>query len=112
MFPYSINEQHMVSPPPCLRLLLLWKTCVGIAVYSFILRTLQALTVRSGASATIGIVSKLVDMHASLGGGIVALDIIADCCWRSIRGLFEGNSTADLQRLVAQPEMMRLPWPG
>ena len=59
---------------------------------------------RSGASASVGIVSKLVDVHASLGGGIVALDIIGDGCWGSIRGLFERNGTGDLQRLVARPE--------
>ena len=67
---------------------------------------------RSGASASIGIVPKLVDMHASLGGGIAALDIIADCCWRGIRGLFEGNGTADLQRLVARRKYMGLLGPA
>ena len=33
-------------------------------------------TVRTGAGAAVGVVSKLMDVHAPLGGSVVALKII------------------------------------
>lgn len=37
------------------------------------------LTVWPGARATVGVVAKLMDVHATLGGRVVALDIVGDC---------------------------------
>lgn len=38
-------------------------------------------TVRTGAGAAVGVVSKLVDVHAPLGGGVIALQIIRYSSW-------------------------------
>lgn len=34
------------------------------------------LTMGSGTRAAVGVVTELVDVHATLGGGIVALDVV------------------------------------
>ena len=39
------------------------------------------LAVRSSACAAIGVVTELVDVHAALGGGIVARDVVRDGGW-------------------------------
>lgn len=54
------------------------------------------LTVRPSAGATIGVVTELVDVHAALGGGIVAADVVGDGCWGGLGRLFEGDGSADL----------------
>lgn len=51
---------------------------------------------RSSASATIGVVTELVDVHAALGRGIVAADVVRDGCWGGFGRLFEGDGAADL----------------
>lgn len=35
----------------------------------------------SSASAAVGVITELVDVHASLGVGIVACDVPGDGCW-------------------------------
>ena len=53
------------------------------------------LTMWSGAGAAIGVVTKLMDMHASLSRGVATLDIIGDSGWRRFGRLFEGDGTAN-----------------
>ena len=48
---------------------------------------------RPGASAPIGVVSKLMDMHAPLSRGVVALDLIGDCGWGGLVGLLKGDGS-------------------
>lgn len=38
-------------------------------------------TVGTSAGAAVGVVTELVDVHASLGGSVVAGDVVGDCCW-------------------------------
>ena len=49
----------------------------------------------SGTGTTVGVITKLVDVHASLGRCITAFDVIGNGGWGSLRGLLEGNGTAD-----------------
>lgn len=37
------------------------------------------LTMWTSARATVGVVAKLMDVHATLGGRVVPLDIVGDC---------------------------------
>ena len=39
------------------------------------------LTMRTGASASVGVVTELMNMHAPLGRGIVAFDIPSNVGW-------------------------------
>lgn len=48
-----------------------------------------------GACATVGIVTELVDVHATLGGGIAALDVVRDGGGRGLGGLLEGDGALD-----------------
>ena len=50
---------------------------------------------RSGARAAVGVVTELVDVHAALGGGIVARDVVGDGCWGGFGRLLEGDGSAD-----------------
>lgn len=52
-------------------------------------------TVRTGACAAIGVVAELMDVHAALGGGVAAVDVVGDGCWGGFGGLFEGHGTAN-----------------
>lgn len=52
-------------------------------------------TVRPGAGTAVGVVAELVDVHATLGGGVVALDVIGDGGLRGLGGLLKGHGTAD-----------------
>lgn len=54
------------------------------------------LTVRPGGGAAVGVVTELVNVHATLGVGIVARDIPGDGRWRGFRLLFEGHRARDL----------------
>jgi hypothetical protein len=51
--------------------------------------------VRTGASAAVGIVTELVDMNATLGGGIVTGDVPGDFGGRALGALLEGHGTLD-----------------
>jgi len=55
------------------------------------------LTVGSGGGATIGIVTKLVDVHATLSIGVVASDIPCNGSWGGFRFLLEGNGAGNLR---------------
>ena len=56
----------------------------------------ELFTVWSGARATIGVVSELVDVHAPVGRGIVACDVVGDCGGGGFGGLLEVDGSADL----------------
>ncbi len=56
----------------------------------------ERFTVRSGAGAAIGVVAELVDVHAALGGGVVAGDVVGDGRGRGLGRLLEGDGSADL----------------
>ena len=51
---------------------------------------------RPRARAAVGVVSKLVDVHATLGVGIVAGDVPADGCVGGFGGLLEGDGALDI----------------
>lgn len=53
------------------------------------------LTVWSSTSTTVGVITKLVDVHASLCRGITAFDVIGNGRRGSLGGLLESNGTAD-----------------
>ena len=50
----------------------------------------------AGAGAAVGVVTELVDVHSSLGIGIVASDVEGDGGWARLGGLFEGDGTLDV----------------
>lgn len=50
---------------------------------------------RAGTGAAVGVVTELVDVHAALGGGIVAFDIVGDGGGAGLGRLFEGDGAAD-----------------
>ena len=50
----------------------------------------------SSTGATIGIVSKLMDVHAPLSRGVIALDVVGDCGWGRLVGLLESYGSADI----------------
>lgn len=54
------------------------------------------LTVRAGGSAAVGVVTEGVDVHATLGVGIVAGDVPADGGLGTLRGLLKGDGAGDL----------------
>ena len=51
---------------------------------------------RSSAGAPIGVVTELMDMHAPLGGCIVALDVVGNGGGRGLGGLLELNGALDV----------------
>ena len=71
-----------------------WKKSTGIIVDELWDNTTK-LTVWSSTSTAVGVIAKLVDVHASLCGGITAFDVIGNGRWGSLGGLLEGNGTAD-----------------
>lgn len=54
------------------------------------------ITVRSSACAAIGVVTELVDVHAALGRGIIAADVVGYGCWGGLGRLLKGDGAADL----------------
>ena len=51
---------------------------------------------RAGGGAAVGVVTKGVDVHATLGVGIVARQVPRDSGGSRLGGLLEGNGTRDL----------------
>lgn len=49
----------------------------------------------SCTGAAIGVVSKLMDVHTPLSGGVITLEIVGDCGWRRFIGLLEGEGPSD-----------------
>ena len=52
-------------------------------------------TVGSSACAAVGVVTELVDVHGSLGGCIMAFDVVGDRSGRGLRGLLESDSAGN-----------------
>lgn len=52
---------------------------------------------RSGRGASVGVVAELVDVHSTLGVGIVAADVVGDGGWGRLRGLLKGHGAFDLR---------------
>lgn len=53
-------------------------------------------TVRACTSATIGVVTECMNVHAALSIGIVAVNLPCDGGWAGFGGLLEGDGTSDL----------------
>lgn len=53
------------------------------------------LTVRPGGGAAVGVVAKGVDVHAALGVGVVAADVVGDVRLGILGGLLEGHGALD-----------------
>ena len=58
-------------------------------------RGANLLTVRSGARAAVGVVAELVDVHAPVGGGVVAGDVVGDGRRGGFGRLLKGDGPAD-----------------
>lgn len=54
------------------------------------------LTVRTGAGAAVGVVTEGVDVHATLGVGVVAGDVPGDLGLGGLGGLLEGDGALDV----------------
>jgi hypothetical protein len=52
--------------------------------------------VRAGRCAAVGVVTELVDVHATLGIGVVASDIPGNCGWGGLGFLLEGDGALDV----------------
>ena len=52
---------------------------------------------RTGTGAAVGVVAELMDMHTTLGIGIVARDVPADGGGRRLGGLLEGHCAGDFR---------------
>jgi len=55
----------------------------------------EGVEVRTSACAAIGVVTELMDVHAALGGGVAAVDVVGNGGWGGFGGLFEGHRTAN-----------------
>jgi len=51
---------------------------------------------RTSACASVGIVTKLMNVHAALSRGVVASDVVFYGGWRRLRRLLEGHGTANI----------------
>jgi hypothetical protein len=51
---------------------------------------------RSSGCAAVCVVTKLMDVHATLGIGIVTGDVPCDSGWRGFGGLLEGDGALDV----------------
>ena len=49
----------------------------------------------TGAGAAVGIVTELVDVHATLGGSITAFNIVRNGRWGRLGRLLKGHSAGD-----------------
>ena len=67
---------------------------VGVSGAAMLLA--EGVEVRAGGGAAVGIVAELVDMHAALGVGVMAGDVVGDGGGRGLGGLLEGHLPGDL----------------
>ena len=51
---------------------------------------------RSSAGTAVGVVAKLVHVHAALSRGIMARDVVGDGRWGGLGRLLKGDGAADL----------------
>ena len=45
--------------------------------------------------AAVGVVTELVNVHATLSVRVVAVDLVGDGCWGRVVGLLEADGSAD-----------------
>jgi len=57
---------------------------------------LEGIEVRAGAGAAVGVVTELVDVHATLSIGVIALDVVFDDGVRGLGLLGESHGTRDI----------------
>ena len=50
---------------------------------------------RAGRRAAVGVVAELVDVHATLGVGVIPMDLVGDCGGGGLVRLVEGDGSAD-----------------
>lgn len=51
---------------------------------------------RASRCAAVGVVTKLVDVHATFGAGVVASNVPRDSGWGTLGGLLESHCASDL----------------
>ena len=56
----------------------------------------KRIEMRAGRGTTVGVVTELMDVHATLGIGVVARDVVGDGCWGGLGGLLEGDSSLNV----------------
>jgi hypothetical protein len=56
----------------------------------------KRIEMRSSRGTTVGIVTELMDVHATLGVGVVACDVVGDGCRGGFGGLLEGDGSLDV----------------
>ena len=49
----------------------------------------------AGAGAAVGVVTELVDVHATLSVGVIALEVVGDGRGAGLGGLLEGDGATD-----------------
>lgn len=69
---------------------------ISVFVSALFPRLASLRTVRAGAGASVGVVSELMDVDATLGIGVVAGDVPGDGSRRGFGGLLEGHLSSDL----------------
>lgn len=71
--------------------------CMSICFFLVPVCRARTLTVRTGGSAAVGVVTEGVDVHTTLSVGVVAGDVPGDGGVGTLGGLLEGDSTGDLR---------------
>lgn len=57
----------------------------------------KPLTMGPSGGAAVGVVTELMDVHATLSIGVVASDVPCNSGWGGLRFLLEGNSSGNLR---------------
>lgn len=70
--------------------------CMSTHLFPVSLHQVRILTVRAGGSAAVGVVTEGVNVHTTLGVGVVTGDVPGDGGVSTLRGLLEGDGTGDL----------------
>ena len=56
----------------------------------------EGVEMRAGRGTTVGVVTELMNVHATFGVGVVARDVVGDGCWGGLGGLLEGDGSLDV----------------
>jgi hypothetical protein len=75
----------------------MWVPCVLVSLVQTLNLYLNQLTVGPSGRASVGVVTKGVDVDATLSIGIVTSDIPCDSGWGGLGCLLEGNGSGDLR---------------
>jgi hypothetical protein len=71
-------------------------TDMALLVFRRAVRLVVRVEMRARAGAAVGVVAKGVDVHAALGVGVVARDVVGDGRGRRLGGLLEGYGAFDV----------------